>query len=1797
MNKNDFDQEVGQTSSQNNKDVATSEIEKSQKEQFNQAKNYSKKFANKLNKNNNLQGKALDKIGGATKKATQAVSTSAKNIAKGVGKHLGSSMVKVAGPYIIAAIGSFTTIALASQFAGVVVDNEYSRNTDANYQHRDKDEGNKVMNTNVGSQGNVYYNPENKRYEFVRGKMPTETNKLYYVYYAVMSNQSRWFVNYEKQEGLVPGKDGAGTKDNPYFKPVKVKDDKAKYTIDGYLFNQNVIDKVGLRPINAGETLTVDKLIDEKAAKAINRISINPNLLHFLNSTLNGANLGTGKNQMFFAEQFIKPTYHDELYNFKALTEYRDMTPEEKEKYKSKAHGGGADGELEKQFQNKYEKWGKYLDAQNKARGGSNSAIGDGDGDGKSAASAEGIDNDILRKAVEWGLQQVGKGITYSMANRLGPNSYDCSGFVTTALDEAGFKGVKGLTTVGMLQQSNALGNNGTRFREVPLESAKKGTIVVVGGNGGGGALGHTFFLLEDYHGPTTKVLECNGAIGGVGDFNTFQYSTAVPNPQPVALEPVAGSGEEGGSSSSNKDSGGVSHGNAHNTSGDYSMETPNTYKDKISTGKLEAQSRKFNPLYEPTILKDVATNETLNFNVWREGDFYLGENSKKLNKYVDIRTLVANIGNSQFIPNGGPIRDSDGKAKEPESNKLYDYYIFRTHLMQWSIENKINPAFAVALIDAFSHHGTRDFVGNKFNFLEENSAVEVNKKSNNSEKSDNSDSKKEEKKDGDDKEKKNDYANPGDYGANYYNIKNKNTSLGIGLKKVIDKIKEDGNDDLNFSRDIAQKKFGWSDTQWNIYQETYSQVGGKGRNKMDAEDVSGIKLYTYNGSGPEDQQALGVISIDGETDETEIDGYKKYYKKNVYTPHGPVAIPNSSKSAKYAVNRDDKGENPEMTTGVWDHGLGSIFKIARMEYAAYEIGIDKHGEYYLVNKGGILGWFFNTKELTTDTQYQILGVTTPFGTINLGNKIYESQYEIEQVIERLKAGATLTPQEKAILNKHREPNTIKVNGKQVSASPNNFLVSTKPIIEEEPPLEDSNGAQYIIDYLQHYESYVPNITENKLDVLQRWKALNDANASTQEARNKVADIFASLIKDQSGSSDSRGSTAGGAGVSSEEQQKIAEEIFKLLTEEYGFSGEAASGVLAYVKRESGFVPTAQNVGGGVAGLFQWSGFSSGVNGSRITAEGSIKAGDVTTLTVENQLKLLRYELDRGSSLTNGFDNHPGGRKMPFNEIGKLTDPGQAALEWSWSFGGVTKADGQTKTSQLKADAEAMNAQFNKNNVKADESKLSKISSASGGGNSSGGSGSPSSKSGGGVQSNWGDGSGFANKINLFLSDVRSFVNEIFGGSSSWDPTMFATKPQFNEEHTIYEMKDGKPVKSHSKNSVIINGVDAYKWSKFENKLSSDNANMVVRQFVASMETRSDRPVYYDEVFDTFTPYEMSRIIEENYKLQMKNLFKPTVNNSSKSDDLTGGFGADLFEGESISDSKIDKSFGWIKNSDGSVEFNPGYIFNKASGTKVKALENGKVVFVGNTEYGKTIIVRSAGNGQQIVYGGLGNTNYSVDDEIKQGDVLGTVGTDGKLFVGGISPDVDASGGLPPKPNNHQETNGWVNIYQTFGIKRDKLGEIIQKTNGYDISKFGVSKPSASDFSNTESAKIGDYAEKRSSVGQSSGGPTQQAIIDAALAQIGKTQDCTMLVTNSLKAAGINFHDWPAGYKSLGRIVSKEEAVAGDLVYYDNAGAGVPHIGVYAGGDKAVHGGWNGNQTVLGPAFIGSGPQFIRVEK
>jgi cell wall-associated NlpC family hydrolase len=78
-----------------------------------------------------------------------------------------------------------------------------------------------------------------------------------------------------------------------------------------------------------------------------------------------------------------------------------------------------------------------------------------------------------------------------------------------------------------------------------------------------------------------------------------------------------------------------------------------------------------------------------------------------------------------------------------------------------------------------------------------------------------------------------------------------------------------------------------------------------------------------------------------------------------------------------------------------------------------------------------------------------------------------------------------------------------------------------------------------------------------------------------------------------------------------------------------------------------------------------------------------------------------------------------------------------------------------------------------------------------------------------------------------------------------------------------------------------------------------------------------------------------------------------------------------------------------------------------------------------------------------------------------------------------------------------------------------------------------------------------------------------------------------MLVTNALAAANVRFHDWPVGYLSLGYQVSAAEAIPGDLIYYAQNGAAVPHIAVYIGNGRAIHGGWNGNQTVEWSVNVG----------
>lgn len=105
----------------------------------------------------------------------------------------------------------------------------------------------------------------------------------------------------------------------------------------------------------------------------------------------------------------------------------------------------------------------------------------------------------------------------------------------------------------------------------------------------------------------------------------------------------------------------------------------------------------------------------------------------------------------------------------------------------------------------------------------------------------------------------------------------------------------------------------------------------------------------------------------------------------------------------------------------------------------------------------------------------------------------------------------------------------------------------------------------------------------------------------------------------------------------------------------------------------------------------------------------------------------------------------------------------------------------------------------------------------------------------------------------------------------------------------------------------------------------------------------------------------------------------------------------------------------------------------------------------------------------------------------------------------------------------------------------------------------------------------------------------RDAVVAAALgyAQINAQTDCTMLATNSLRAAGINFHGWPMDYMRLGTVTSNPQP--GDLVLYASNGFGQQHIAVYIGNGQAVHGGWNGMGTAIFSVNLptGSAPIYV----
>lgn len=112
--------------------------------------------------------------------------------------------------------------------------------------------------------------------------------------------------------------------------------------------------------------------------------------------------------------------------------------------------------------------------------------------------------------------------------------------------------------------------------------------------------------------------------------------------------------------------------------------------------------------------------------------------------------------------------------------------------------------------------------------------------------------------------------------------------------------------------------------------------------------------------------------------------------------------------------------------------------------------------------------------------------------------------------------------------------------------------------------------------------------------------------------------------------------------------------------------------------------------------------------------------------------------------------------------------------------------------------------------------------------------------------------------------------------------------------------------------------------------------------------------------------------------------------------------------------------------------------------------------------------------------------------------------------------------------------------------------------------------------------------------GNASSSSKASAAVASAYAQLGVAQDCTDLVQNALAAAGLTERRDKGGFDrgpgieqwdQFGTRVSLDNLAPGDILIYGHS-----HVALYVGNGQAIHGGFNGMNTVLFSATVPGQP-------
>ncbi len=126
-----------------------------------------------------------------------------------------------------------------------------------------------------------------------------------------------------------------------------------------------------------------------------------------------------------------------------------------------------------------------------------------------------------VETVIAWFKAREGK-VTYSMDYRNGPNSYDCSSAVFSALIEAGF--LPRGTHLGSTE--TLYGLEGSLLQPISRNEVKRGDIFVSGPKGGsGGIYGHTGVFISN-----SRIIHCTAGLNGIGETAAAGWMGGPPN-------------------------------------------------------------------------------------------------------------------------------------------------------------------------------------------------------------------------------------------------------------------------------------------------------------------------------------------------------------------------------------------------------------------------------------------------------------------------------------------------------------------------------------------------------------------------------------------------------------------------------------------------------------------------------------------------------------------------------------------------------------------------------------------------------------------------------------------------------------------------------------------------------------------------------------------------------------------------------------------------------------------------------------------------------------------------------------------------------------------------------------------------------------------------------------------------------------------------------------------------------------------------------------------------------------------